>query len=123
MNLAEYHELLRMRPCIVSGRYPVALHHVIGSSIVERLGRVRGGRKASDWLVLPLHYDYHQGTHGLHTIGIASWEALHGTEAELLDQVIGNTGIDAWTQAQEEYDAMRSNRKYKKPSKINARRE
>ncbi len=122
MNIAEYHEMLRLRPCIVSGLYPVALHHVIGASIAERLGRGRGGRKSSDWLVLPLHYDYHQGTHGLHTIGIGTWEALHGTEAELLDRLIGSTGFDAWASAQGEYVAKRALRKYKKPSKINARR-
>jgi len=60
--------------CIVSGRFPVEIHHAKTGA---------GGRKDHD-IVLPLHYDYHRGVHGIHTLGRKKWQALYGTEDELL---------------------------------------
>lgn len=123
MKIEDYHAMLREMPSIVSGIRGVAIHHCIGPSITERIG-VRGFKKRSCWLVLPITPDEHQnGPNALHK-GVETWERLHGaTEAELLDRLIGITGLDVWQLAKEEAESSRSNRRYKKPSKINQRRE
>jgi hypothetical protein len=51
--------------------------------------------KNSDWLVIPLCPDHHNGDHGIHG-GVKTWEAEYGTQAMHLDYVSQETGIDVW---------------------------
>lgn len=61
---------------------PAEIHHI-------RAG-VGAGRRASHYDVLPLCFHHHsaQGVDGYHKYP-ETWQAKHGTEAELLDQVRG----------------------------------
>lgn len=59
-------------PCSVSGMRPVQVHHL-------RSG-MGMGMKNSHFRTIPLHYDYHQGAKGFHTIGSKTWEAKNGSE-------------------------------------------
>lgn len=73
--------------CAVSGRYTAEIHHAKTGA---------GGRKDHD-LVIPLHYDYHRGKNGIHTIGRKKWQALYGSEDDFLiwvkQQLGENDGI------------------------------
>lgn len=42
------------------------------------------GKKASSEHVLPLCHFHHQGTEGIHTIGMRIWEARYGTQEYLM---------------------------------------
>lgn len=65
------------------GETPAAIHHIrTGQGMSQRAG---------NYLVLPLCAEHHQnGGYGvaIHA-GQEAWEAMYGTEIELLDQVIG----------------------------------
>lgn len=70
-------------PCMACGAHPVELHH-------PRRG-MGIGQRASNYDVLPLCADHHRtGGHGvaLHA-GQKTWEAIYGTEAELLERLRG----------------------------------
>lgn len=63
------------------GETPASLHHV-------REGQGMSQR-ASDWLVLPLCYQHHQGADGVHGLGRGAFEARYRlTELDLLADVI-----------------------------------
>lgn len=70
----KYLELVRSLPCCVSGMWPVSAHHPR-----EGMGM---SQKATDWHAIPLHYDYHQGKQGIHTMGTKAWRRIHGSELD-----------------------------------------
>ncbi len=98
MTKAEYAAALRDMSCMASGMRPVALHHILGGSAFEKLGS-RGRRKHSDWLQIPLHYDYHQGHNGIHTIGAKTWEIRFGYQTDMIDKLCQHFGLDLWALA------------------------
>lgn len=110
-TIVEYIDWLREQPCLVSGLWPVTLHHIVGGSTQERLG-VRGNSKHSDWLQIPLHYDYHQGKFGIHTIGVKEWEDRYGRQVDMIDKLCQVSGFDLWELAKE-----KKQKKYKPPKK------
>lgn len=104
-------------PCFATGKFPVQLHHPIGGSMVERVG-VRGTKKHSDYLVLPLHHDAHQGADGVHTIGVLEWEAKFGAQAQMIDDLGKLLRLDLWGLARQDAEQSRANRKRKPLRKI-----
>lgn len=70
-------ERIRALGCIICGTSNPHLHHALTGS----------GRRKDDTKVLPLCYFHHQGEQGIHTLGRKVWQALYGTETELLDKV------------------------------------
>lgn len=68
---------LAERGCVICGAYDTEIHHATTGG---------GGRKDHD-KVLPLCYDHHRGSHGIHTLGRKAWAKLYGTEQELLDKL------------------------------------
>lgn len=117
MKVSHYHDLLRQMPCVASGQLGVHLHHVIGGSVVGRLG-VRGRRKHSDWLVIPLTEEFHQGQSGIHRIGVITWEALYGRQVDHIERLGRVFGVDPFAMAAGESASSKANRRSKASEKI-----
>lgn len=81
--------------CMISHQDP-QLHHARSGSMTEIIGLVGGSNKASDWLQIPLNINYHTGDHGIHTIGVLTWEAKYGTQISFLDQICELAGYNVW---------------------------
>ena len=62
-------------PCCISGMRPVQIHHL-------RYGMGMGQRN-DNFHVIPLHYDFHQGRLGIHTMGRKKWQEIYGDEIYL----------------------------------------
>lgn len=73
---------------MISARPIVTLHHCHGGSM-RQFGQLRGfGQKVSDYLVIPIHADYHIGQYGCDSgMGIETWETRFGTQVEMLIEV------------------------------------
>lgn len=65
---------------------PAEIHHLLAGAGM--------GQRSPHWRVLPLCFHHHsaQGVDGIHG-GVDTWEAVHGTEQELLAQVYSLLGI------------------------------
>jgi len=72
-------ERVAQLPCCVCGAHGVHVHHILQ-------GRTPG-RKAPDWLVLPLCPSCHTGTHGIHG-NQAMLKAQKLTEFQLLNDTL-----------------------------------
>lgn len=77
--------------CILT-RQPATVAHCHGGSVSLLLGadyRPGVAQRQNHWLVLPLSRELHQGAYGLdtHPDGVAAWEALHGTQVRLLEEL------------------------------------
>lgn len=58
------------------------------------------GRKNSDWLVIPLHADYHVGRFGIDSgMGVIAWERRFGRQVDMLDRVCRELNVNAWVPA------------------------
>lgn len=119
MTAEEYIDAVRMLPCCICGVKPVSGHHVVGGSIMIRLGD-RGVRKHSDFLTIPLCHAHHQGAEGLHAIGVLTWEARYGSQEYFVTMTGKRMGIDPWAEAANERQA--PGRPYKRLSKVMVRR-
>jgi hypothetical protein len=62
--------------CIICGS-PPSIHHC----------ETGMGRRKDHDRVLPLCYEHHQGSMGIHTLGRKKWESIYGTEQELMDKL------------------------------------
>ena len=72
----QHMEAVKSLPCITCGHpAPSYAHHVTGDK-----------QPRSDWRVIPLCYECHQGRDGYHAAK-RSWVAKHGPDYLLLDQV------------------------------------
>lgn len=119
MNAAQHYARLLDMPCMVTGQRPVSRHHIVGGSALLRMG-VRGGRKHSDWLAIPLIDRLHQGADGVHTIGVVAWEACYGKQVDMIEALGHQLGLDLWALAKQEAADERANRRakpFKKRSK------
>lgn len=76
----DFQAWLKQRPCCVSGWHGVSVHHMYGSAFMHN--KLLIGHLAC----IPLHYDFHQGEHGIHTISIPVWTGLHGSQASLFEK-------------------------------------
>lgn len=83
-ELKEYWTFLRDIGCMVC-RGPTNIHHCVGGSISDAgIGRAMS-RKNNDWLVIPLCHNHHQGSQGLHTIGVRTWEQQFGSQRSFVE--------------------------------------
>ena len=65
--------------CRAAGQItPASIHHLTGIKYRSM------GKKASDEHVIPLCYYHHQGKLGIHRLGMRVFEAMFGTQEELL---------------------------------------
>lgn len=82
MNATSYKSRVASIGCILCrhlhlGETPAQLHH-------PREGQ-GGAERASDWLVIPLCYEHHQGQSGFHGLGTRAFEARYKlSEMDLL---------------------------------------
>ena len=79
---------LKNRPCCVSGRHGVEVHHMYGSSFTHN--KILVGHLAC----IPLHPDFHRGEHGIHTIGKNAWVGIHGAQASLFEKQVYDYGVE-----------------------------
>lgn len=89
--------------CIVCKKFlgvetPANVHHILQRRRLENgswVKVIRGRNKASDYEVLPLCHQHHQGPYGvgIHS-GQKTWEELFGTEEELYREVCEELGIE-----------------------------
>ena len=105
-TVTEHERNLRAMPCVVSGNWPVTLHHAHGGSMRE-LGpdypSPGMGQKNNPFLQIPLHYSYHYiGAEAIdYGIGVETWEARYGAQVLLLDVVNKRLPYDLWQAARE----------------------
>lgn len=71
--------------CMICGQ-PAQIHHARGGSMryVESAGV---GTRTGDDCAIPLCAHHHTGREGIHTLGVLTWEALHGSQASMLTTV------------------------------------
>jgi len=87
--------------CIITGR-PATIAHCHGGSMKDCGLHVGVAQKQSDWLVIPLSKELHQGQYGLDTWGdgVRAWESYWGkTQIELLQEVSARLGYDVFERA------------------------
>jgi hypothetical protein len=87
----------------------ITIHHCHGGSMAERGFGRSAGRKTSWWLVIGLHRDLHVGAGGIdgpYRIPVEEWEARHGRQADMIDELVRRTGIDVWALARDEEKGM-----------------
>lgn len=87
---------LKQIGCKISRRQPVQIHHCRSGSMANEGFSVGIGQKASHWLTIPLHVDYHVGDQGIHKIGVKTWEAHYGRQVDLLDEISKMLGYNVW---------------------------
>lgn len=71
----KYLELVHTLECSVSGQSQVSAHHI-------RPTGTGMGMKSPDYWAIPLHFFFHQGPQGIHTIGTRAWESLYGSQID-----------------------------------------
>lgn len=85
--------------CLISGRPYPTIHHCKGGSL-RGIVQKGMGQKTSDWLVIPLDWEFHIGDHGIDSrMGVIAWERSFGTQVEHLDEVCRRLGYDVWGKA------------------------
>ncbi len=87
--------------CMISKAPNPTLHHCHGGSMLDRGVRKALGRKTSDWLVIPLAARYHTGEFGIDSgqFSVREWELRFCEQAEMLDRVCAELGVDVWAMA------------------------
>lgn len=97
-SIKEHHANVRALGCILTGRRPATLHHVHGGSIKDRGYHVGMGQRQSDALVIPLVAELHSiGSKGIDSgMGVRTWEATFGKQADLIDEVGEMVGYSLW---------------------------
>ena len=102
-DLQRHFDAVRALGCIVTGAtHNVELHHPHGGSMKLRGIHRQAGRKTSDKLVIPLHQSLHTGPGGIDGFprpSVIEWEAKHGRQADMVDEVGRRLGIDLWALA------------------------
>lgn len=53
------------------------------------------GQKASDFETIPLCHNHHQGSRGIHTLGVRKWQGIFGMERDFLRETIFSIYGDA----------------------------
>ena len=97
VSVTQHHKNVRAMRCLISDRPGVTLHHVHGGSM-KQFGQLRGtGLKVSDYLVLPIHADFHVGKYGCDSgMGILTWEMTFGSQFVMLQEVSQHLGYDVF---------------------------
>lgn len=97
-SVKQHHDNVRALGCILTGRKPATLHHCHGGSIKDRGYHVGMGQRQSHALVIPLVAELHSiGGRGIDSgMGVRSWEAEFGLQADLIDEVSEAVGYSLW---------------------------
>lgn len=105
--------LIRSLPCMVCGKPgPSTLHHPHGGSMRYRGVHKAGGKKTSDFLVIPLCVDHHTGYAGIDSgMGVLTWEQRFGEQAGMIDRLGGWLGLDLWALASQNPPQTRQSRR------------
>lgn len=111
-DIRSYERFLREHRCFICG-HEAQLHHPRGGSMAFRGVHVGGAQKCSDWLQVPLCENHHTGAEGVHTIGVVTFEKIHGPISGMLDHLARISGVNVWDRAQE-----KTERVYRRPAKI-----
>jgi len=102
-SVSAHEKRLREMRCIVTEMYPVTLHHCHSGSMNNLGPEFRNpgmGEKNNPFLQIPLMAEYHVGVRGIDgSLGVETWEALFGTQVELLQEVNEQLEYDLWEQA------------------------
>ncbi len=93
--------------CVISGQKPCTIHHCHGGSMKFRGITTGLGLKTSDWLVIPLAFEFHTGNRGIDNgmgiyKGVGHWEANFGEQAHFLDMICTRLNINVWEMAESE---------------------
>ena len=82
-KVSAFQSWLKQRPCCVSGRTDATeVHHMYGSAF--RHNKLLIGHLAC----IPLHYDFHRGANGIHTISKPVWVDAHNRQAYYFDKEV-----------------------------------
>lgn len=68
--------LVASQGCMVCDNKNVNVHHIRES-----------GEPRDHFKTIPLCYDHHQGSNGIHTLGKKSWCKIYGSELDLLEKL------------------------------------
>lgn len=100
---AQHRERVRELGCVICGSdKEVELHHCHGGSVTAAGFRRGLGQKTSEWLIIPLHRDYHTGKYNPEVIGVEQWEAVFGSQMDHLRAVSEALGYDVIQRARDE---------------------
>lgn len=108
-NMTAWLDVLSECPCLARGcgRFPPQMHHAVGGSM-SRNGYHRGiSQKPSDWLAIPLCEFHHTGRHGLHQIGVVTWEMRFDQQLDMLIAMMLVTRIDLFAHANKDFPTER----------------
>jgi len=97
ISVTQHHTNVRAMNCLISERPIVTLHHCHGGSM-KRFGQLRGtGQKVSEYLVIPIHADFHVGDFGCDSgMGMITWEMKFGSQVTMLEEVSQHLGYDVF---------------------------
>ncbi len=102
ISASKHEKNLRELRCVVTEMWPVTLHHCHGGSMLDLPGDNPGmAERNNPFFQIPIMLEYHTGVRGIDgSIGILGWEALYGTQVELLKEVNEKLDYDIWEQAE-----------------------
>lgn len=72
----EHLNLVASHPCMVCNNQNVNVHHIRES-----------GEPRNHFKTIPLCYDHHQGSNGIHFLGKKAWEKLYGSQLEMIEKL------------------------------------
>jgi len=81
---------------------PATIQHCRAGSMKDRGVNRAKGKKNSDWLVIglcPKHHWQDEGIDG--SMGVKTWEAKYGKQADMIDKLCKIFGVDLWALASE----------------------
>ena len=85
--------------CMISSNSQVEIHHCKSGSMSKLGIHTTLSKKNSDWLVIPLAYLFHRGVHGIHQVGVETWENTHGPQIAFLQYLSNEVGYDVFEKA------------------------
>ena len=89
------HDAIAQMPCVVTGSTESTVHHCHGGSLADIGITTAMGQKTSDFLVIPLAFDFHVGNQGIDSgIGVRTWEQRYGTQVDHLKHVCLQLGVN-----------------------------
>lgn len=86
--------------CVITRAPNPTLHHCKSGSMTAISGLKSANQKPSDWLVIPLDFEFHNGRFGIDSgMGVKTWETRYGSQADHLDWVSRQLGYNVWYRA------------------------
>lgn len=81
---------------------PATIQHCRAGSMKDRGVNRAKGKKSSDWLTVPLCPRHHWQEEGIDgSMGVKTWEAKYGKQADMIDKLCKIFGVDLWAKAAE----------------------